>query len=147
MKSNNQHKDLLSKFPLSLNKKLKNVVWSSPTVSFRNLGLDSTDVNSIMEIIKVLNDSQPINSISFSYNTDTRDMGTKIIFNNLPDSIRDIGMVDCGIKDEGGKTIITKIQQLKSLNMLCIEGNNFSDFIKKELNAFSKKHPQTVVVV
>ena len=119
----------------------------SDTLNFRNLELDSSEVASIMEIVTESNANRSIKSISFSYNQLLGDDGTITIINNLPNTVNEIGLVDCGIGDCGGKIILKKIKNLTNLKMLCIEQNNFSDLIKQEFKTFSSKNPQILIVV
>ena len=119
----------------------------SDTLNFRNLELDSSDVLSIMEIVTQSNANKFIKSISFSYNRLIGDDGTITILNTLSNTVNEIGLVDCGIGDRGGKIILKKIKNLTNLKMLCIEQNNFSDPIKQEFKTFSSYNPQVLIVV
>jgi hypothetical protein len=58
-----------------------------------------------MEIVTESNANRSIKSISFSYNQLLGDDGTITIINNLPDTVNEIGLVDCGIGDCGSKII------------------------------------------
>lgn len=119
----------------------------SDTLNFRNLELNSSEVLSIMEIVKQSNANKSIKSISFSYNRLIGDDGTISILNNLPNTVNEIGLVDCGIGDCGGKFILKNLTNLTNLKMLCIEQNNFSDLVKQEFNTFSSKNPHILIVL
>jgi hypothetical protein len=58
-----------------------------------------------MEIVTEANANRSIKSISFSYNQLLGDDGTITIINYLPNTVNEIGVVDCGIGDCGGKII------------------------------------------
>lgn len=100
-----------------------------------------------MEILKNSNHKNPIESISFSYNPLLGDKGTIEIANNLPKTIREIGLVGCGISDTGGKELLKKFKEFKNLKMLCMEQNNLTDLVKEEFKKFSENNPQILVVV
>lgn len=87
-----------------------------------------------------------INSISFSYNP-IGDEGAIIIAERLPDYIEEIGLVDCGIGDIGGRAILEMLNELPELDMICIEQNNLSDNLKLEYQKFSAFNPDLMVVM
>ena len=112
---------------------------------FRNLGLNPKDVLNICDVI--LKGHLPsITSISFSYNPDLGDEGAFILLKYLPQSIQEIGLVDCGIGDDGGLAILNWVRDTPNLRMICIEQNNFSQKLKAEFHKFVKDNPNILLV-
>ena len=119
------------------------------TLNLRNLGLNPTDAVAVADILKQekINNSDFIQSISFSYNNLIADAGVIAIVDSLPLSISEIGLVDCGIGDEGGIEILNWMRKSTNLQMICAEQNNFSDTLRKEFMLFKKHHPRITVIV
>ncbi|NND76923.1 MAG: hypothetical protein HKN39_01910 [Flavobacteriales bacterium] len=122
--------------------------YRARTLDLRKLGLKPNDVLAICDILKQekAKNSDLIQSISFSYNDLIGDKGASVLARSLPSSICELGLVDCGIGDEGGREILHWIKTLPNLNMICIEQNNFSDQLKMEYGLFKKKAPDRTVV-
>lgn len=55
-------------------------------------------------------------------------------------------MKGCKIHDKGGEAILKWARSSPSLQMICMEQNNFLAKLKKELNKFSRAPPNTIVV-
>lgn len=121
--------------------------------SIRSLHLRSLDLTA-SEVLLLANCLRPngfsedslIESISFSYNFKLGDKGAISLAKNLPSSIREIGLVNCGITDEGGIALLEWMKKTPHLRVVCIEGNNFSQKIKESFQKFSKTHPHIVFV-
>jgi hypothetical protein len=118
----------------------------STNFHFRKLGLKASNIASIMNKVTQTNKLKPVHSISFSYNPLLGDSGVISILNTMPKTIREIGLVDCGMTDLAGKELLKELQEYTNLKMLCIEQNNISDKIKKEFKLFSKKNPGILVL-
>lgn len=118
-------------------------------LNLRNLGLNPTDAVAIADILKQdkINNSDFIQSISFSYNNLIADGGAIAIIESLPLSISEIGLVDCGIGDEGGIEILNWMRKSTNLQMICAEQNNFSDTQRKEFMLFKNHYPRIMVDV
>lgn len=132
--------------------KAKNLEMDSQEASalnLRNLDLKPADVVLIADILRAAKDDQDdgIQSISFSYNHLLGDRGATAIARSLPLSICEIGLVDCGIGDEGGKEILNWMKTSPRLKMICIEQNKFSDKLKMEFIVFKKNNPKIMVVI
>jgi hypothetical protein len=114
----------------------------------RNLELTSSDVILLANALNhAASDNAPlIESISFSYNFSLGDEGAISLSKNLPTSIREIGLVNCGINDQGGLALLNWMRNAPQLRMACIEGNNFSQKIKKSLQKFRTQHPHILLV-
>jgi hypothetical protein len=122
---------------------------SGNTISLRNLELNASNIVCIASCFKKEGGptSHNIKSISFSYNVLLGDSGAIALANNLPKSICEIGLVNCGINDLGGIQILKCINGLPNLKMICIEHNNFSEKLKLEFRKFNNNNPQVLVVV
>lgn len=118
---------------------------SSDQLSFRNLGLTVSDVTTIANILQQRSSSNPIKSISFSYNA-LGDEGAIAFANSIPDTITEVGLVGCNIEDAGGLAMLDWAKTSKQLRMICIEQNSFSDTLKREYHQFSNEHPEILVV-
>jgi len=112
---------------------------------FRNLGLSIENLKAILDLLTQEN-NYTINSISFSHNP-IGDEGAIIIAESLDYSIEEIGLVDCGISDIGGRAILSTLHQLPALDMVCIEQNNLSKNLKLEYQKFGAFNPELMVIV
>ena len=125
---------------------LENEISDISNLNLRNLGLDEQDIVDITNILEQENDTIYIKSISFSYNKLIGNVGATLIAKKIPHSIYEIGLVDCGIGDKGGYEILHWMRKSNSLQMICIEQNNFSDSLKREFNIFKRENPKVMVV-
>ncbi len=114
------------------------------SIAFRNLGLDPSDVASILQCIT---QESNLHSLSFSNNVLLCDEGALVLSKNLPFTINEIGLVNCEISDLGGAAILGWMKKTSNLRMICIEQNNFSEELKLEFRSFMHKNPQVLVVV
>ena len=112
---------------------------------FRNLNLSITHLEELFDILDQEQEYH-INSVSFSYNP-IGDEGAILMAERLPDTIEEIGLVDCGISDIGGRAILEILNELPELDMICIEQNNLSDKLKLEYQKFGAFNPNLMVVV
>ena len=122
--------------------------FKTSTLNLRNLKLKAIDIGEIAKIIqqgKEHNDDA-LKSLSFSYNPLMGDEGATFIAHSLPKSVSEIGLVGCGIGDNGATEILKWMRNSTELKMICIEGNNFSDNVKRDYQAFKKDHPHIMVV-
>ena len=69
-----------------------------------------------------------------------------VLMKNLPKSICEIGLVNCGISDIGGIEILQCMLNSPNLQMICMEQNNFSEKLKLEFNKFRTANPHILVV-
>lgn len=121
--------------------------YQSSSLNFRNFSLSRNEIIAIAAIIYQDKDlSETLASISFSYNTLMGDEGSIALVNSLPLSIREIGLVGCGIGDAGGKEVLRTVEKLPNLQMLCIEQNLFSDQMQREYKEFRNGSPRVLVM-
>ena len=128
-------------------KRLEADSFRSRALNLRDLGLEQRHIIAVADVIRHEKDSYPITSISFSYNTLMGDIGATALAKSLPTALSEMGLVDCGIGDIGGYTILNWMKSATHLNMICMEQNTFSDKLKSEFRAFKAHHPDIVVVV
>jgi hypothetical protein len=121
---------------------------TAANLHLRSLGLKSADIIAIASALSEAKDdkNESITSISLSYNDATGDEGAIAIAKSLPNTIREIGLVGCGIGDKGGTAILSSLKTYPSLKMICIEQNNFSEPLKREFETFRKLNPGIIVV-
>ena len=118
---------------------------NSETFHLRGLNLNASNVISILNFFEIKS-SPTITSISFSNNPEIGDIGAIEIANQLPKSIREIGLVNCGITDSGGKEILNSIQNLTHLKMLCIKKNSFTSVLINKFQKYQSEHVNTVII-
>jgi hypothetical protein len=130
-------------------KDLEKALPQTNSFILRDLGLRSSDVISIASIFKTENEKNNdlIKSLSLSYNPEISDLGAIELAKHLPICLNEIGLVGCGISDVGGAELLKQIKKLPNLNMICIEGNNFSKTLKTGFATFGKYNPKILVIV
>lgn len=122
--------------------------YQSNALHLRSLDLNASDMIAIASVLKQEKEnSEFIDSISFSYNHLIGDSGVIALVRSLPSSISEVGLVNCGIGDEGGAEILKWMHKSPNLQMICVEQNNFSDKLKSEFSQFKNNHPKIMVVV
>lgn len=119
--------------------------FKTSTLNLRNLKLNDTDIIEIASILQHDNNNT-LRSISYSYNPLIGDEGASLLANSFPKSINEIGLVGCGIGDAGAIEILHWMKKSTTLKMICIEGNNFSDNVKRDYQTFKKDNPHIMVV-
>ena len=139
-------KEIGNKKCLDKAKSLENLPTHFRSLNFRSLDLNAENVLSISVCISKFQTPKQLKSISFSYNQNMGDVGVKALVENLPKSLTEIGLVGCGIKDEGGQLVLGWIKTLPNLNVICIENNHFTETIKQSLKNYSNQHPEVLVV-
>ncbi len=121
---------------------------SPPLVSLhlRDLELNTTQVSSIASCFNEATESSKyIKSISFS-NNNIGDAGAIALTKHLPESIRELGLVNCGISDAGGTQILNWMKRSTTLKMVCIEGNHYSERLKEEFLTFGSTNSRILFV-
>lgn len=125
---------------------LENALRNSTCLHLRNLNLNEQDIWDITKIIQRESNTGPIISVSCSYNPLLGDAGAILIAERLPDSVSEIGLVDCGIGDEGGRALLKWMKQSQNLKMICVEENNLSDAVKAEFIVYRMQNPRVIVI-
>jgi len=112
------------------------------TLHLRDLDLKIVDIRAISDC---LNEEEHLKSISLSYNS-IGDLGTIVLVENLPKSITEIGLVNCGITDVGGMELLKYMKKSPQLQMVCIEENHFSVALRIAFQQFNKENTQILFV-
>jgi hypothetical protein len=118
------------------------------TLNLRSLSLKTITIAAITDVIenKKADNGCYVKSISFSYNNQIGDVGAFLLAKSLPYSICEIGLVDCGIGDQGATEILKWMKRSSQLQMICIEQNNFSEKLKMEFMVFKNDNPKIMVI-
>ena len=66
---------------------------------------------------------------------------------NLPATVTEIGLVQCGIGDKGGDALIMWAAKALNLRWLCVEQNSFSDEMKDRFIQFGNDRKGLLVVL
>ena len=129
--------------PATIQKAASIEASSGTTLNLRSLDLSSAMVNQIAAGLS--SSIVPLSSISFSYNSALGDAGAKALAAHLPKSLTELGMVDCGLQDEGGLALLEWAKTAPKLRMICIEQNAFSEEARRAFVDFSEAIPHMVV--
>ena len=119
------------------------------SLAIHSLHLRSLDLNAenVTEIAKCLSDDHELKSISFSYNTLLGDIGAMALAKNLPNQLKELGLVNCGISDVGGIELLKWMKTATQLQMICMEQNHFSESLKAAFRNFGNNNAQVLVIV
>lgn len=119
---------------------------STRFLNLRNLDLTATNITSILQSLNPeIVGSNPLQSISFSYNPSLGDSGAIALSNHLPKSVTTLGLVSCGITDVGGIELLNWMKNSPRLQMICMEKNAFSEKLVLELRRFQNDHPHASI--
>ncbi|MFT4678402.1 MAG: hypothetical protein ACI84C_002846 [Flavobacteriales bacterium] len=117
-------------------------------LNLRKLDLEENELVSIANILeqeKGSSNSQ-LKSISLSYNPLVGNVGASLLLKSLPSSVREIGLVGCGIGDNGGIALLKWMEEATDLQMICVEQNNFSKDLRINFKKFRSNNPQVLFV-
>ena len=118
---------------------------SQPTsLHFRSLNLSEDEVMQIAAIFLEHKTYSNIQSVSFSYNTLT-ETGIKTLLPSLPISLRELGLVSCGLQNASGLYLFSWLTETSNLNMICAEGNTFSSGLKLKFYNFIEGNSKTTI--
>jgi len=120
-------------------------MFQTSILNFRNLDLSAANTVALANILK--EGDEALTSISFSYNHSLGDEGAIALANNLPESITEIGLVDCGIGELGGAALLNWVKKSPKLRMVCFEQNKFSTQLKMAYRKIGTERPHFLVVV
>ena len=88
-----------------------------------------------------------LNSFSISYNTSLNYKGLKVILESLPGHIKELGLVGCSFDDDAGDLIVSFLTRCNDLTMVCVESNEFSNLMKRKIQAALSHLPNCTVVI
>lgn len=115
----------------------------------RRAGLNASDALIIARALKSLSGDyrSALASLSLSYNDAIGDAGAIAMMQALPPSIRELGLVSCGIGDAGGEAILQWAKHATGLRVMCIEENHMSEALKRRLSKLTQRNTALWVVV
>ena len=115
----------------------------------RHAALEASDAMVIAEALKSLpkESHSALVSLSLSYNHALGDAGAIALAQSLPPTIRELGLVNCGIGDAGGKAVLRWAKHATGLRILCIEENQLSEKIKLQIVELMHRNAELSVVV
>lgn len=98
----------------------------------RDAGINSTGAVAIATALHSVSSDQALALVSFSlsYNAALGDDGAIALAKALPPTLRELGLVGCGIGETGGLALHKWARQAHGLRMICIENNRLSDRLK-----------------
>lgn len=115
----------------------------------RYAALEASDAMVIAGALKSLprESHSALVSISLSYNYALGDAGAIAMAQSLPPTIRELGLVNCGIGDAGGEAILRWTEHATDLRLLCIEENQISEGINLQIVELMHRNAELLVVV
>lgn len=115
----------------------------------RSAGINTSDVVTIAEALRALpnKEASSLVSLSLSYNEALGDAGAISLAHALPPTLRELGLVGCGIGDQGGEALLQWTKQAPHLRMMCIEENKFSYETRMQFTNLARKKSGLFVVV
>ena len=115
----------------------------------RDAMLSEIDAKIISGSIQLLQKNRNIRlkSVSVSHNPKIGAGGAIAILGALPKHIEELGMVGCNLDDSIGSHIIKFINQSKSLKLVCVEDNNFSQKMRLTIGDLKKRKAKCTIVV
>lgn len=127
---------------------LENKEAFNGSLDLKYLGLWSSDVERIARNFSQRKDprSVPLKTVTFSYNDLLGDEGAIALADNLPRSLRELELIDCGIGDFGGRALLQWMNESRTIQTVCIEANDFSKEMKDAFRTFSDKNQHILVV-
>ncbi len=88
-----------------------------------------------------------LRSFSASFNPDLGNVGAITLAEAFPETVTELGLVGCSLSDSSGRSILEWAQSAPNLQMLCVEGNNFSTSMKSEFRDLTSLGRKMLVVV
>jgi hypothetical protein len=88
-----------------------------------------------------------IRSFSLSYNGEIGDIGISAIVRELPPSLSELGLDECGIGDVAGEHLLAWAGKSSKSLLLCIEGNRFSQNLRKRFITLSDRSKNIKLVI
>jgi hypothetical protein len=119
------------------------------SLHLRRAGLNTADAMVLAQAMSDLTDEEALTlgSLSLSYNPGIGDAGASVVAQALPATITELGLVGCGIGDQGGEALLHWAENASGLRMICVEDNQFSDETKTRFVELARaKHNLFVVV-
>ena len=131
---------------LDVARKLSSSASKTPTydLHLRSAGLTVRDATILAAAIR---QTPNLRSFSASYNPDITDIGIATLAAAFPYTMRELGMVGCGMRDKGALAILEWAHRTAGPRMICIENNMLSTGTKSTLMALREQHKSITLVV
>tara|TARA_B110000459_G_scaffold191482_1_gene227639 strand:- start:136 stop:717 length:582 start_codon:yes stop_codon:yes gene_type:complete len=115
----------------------------------RSAGINSYNAQLIATSLRKTHQNYQLflNSFSISYNTSLNYKGLKVILESLPGHIKELGLVGCSLDDDAGDLIVSFLTRCNDLTMVCVESNEFSNLMKRKIQAALSHLPNCTVVI
>lgn len=115
----------------------------------RSAGIDASGAMIIAEALRSLpnREASSLVSLSLSYNEALGDAGAIALAHALPPTLHELGLVGCGIGDQGGEALLQWAKQAPRLRMMCIEENKFSYEIRMQFAKLAREKSRLFVIV
>ena len=115
----------------------------------RSAGINSYNAQLIATSLRKTHQNYQLflNSFSISYNTSLNYKGLKVILESLPGHIKELGLVGCSFDDDAGDLIVSFLTRCNDLTMVCVESNEFSNLMKRKIQAALSHLPNCTVVI
>lgn len=119
------------------------------SIDLQGLSLSTDNVVDIIRSFEQFDDNEfhSIFSINFSHNNEFIDEGVFALLENLPWNLSEIHLVDCGICNSGGETILTWLKETGTLRSLYMDHNFLSQDLRSKFQDFGKKNPHILIEV
>ena len=102
----------------------------------RGAGIGSSGAQMIARVLRSMStkNAHVLDSFSLSYNKAIGDKGAVALAHALPGSLRELGLVGCGIGDKGGQALLQWASQASGLRIICIENNNLTPALRAQFD-------------
>jgi len=84
--------------------------------------------------------------LSMSFNENIKDDGLKLILDAVPDTIKVLACVECGLRDNAALEIIDYAYKNRNINEIYLEGNFFSQSIQNKFDKLRFKKPHLTII-
>ena len=107
----------------------------------RRAGIDAADTIAIAKAMESFSFDAVSSLVSFSqsYNRAVGDAAASALTTAFLASLRELGLVDCGIGDVGGIALLQWARKAPRLQMICVDGNAFSDSVTRQFNQLGSR--------
>ena len=114
----------------------------------RKADLDFYDIEKLAKAIKQVQKArgQDLIILSMSFNKNIKDEGLNLILNVIPDTIKILAFVECGLTDTGALKIIDHAYKSKNINQIYLEGNFFSKSIQYKFKKLKMDKPHLTII-
>lgn len=114
----------------------------------RKSELDVYDIKRIADAISKIKkwNGPDLITLSMSFNENIKDDGLKLILDAVPDTIKVLACVECGLRDNAALEIIDYAYKNRNINEIYLEGNFFSESIQNKFDKLRFKKPNLTII-